>query len=333
MPVFLTNGGSYRPFVTNGTAPEVALPIGDRRSFIDLGLINNMSDAALGTTERQIVGLLDAAADQRIVRLTLYALPDFPRTDLGKRHLDRHKYRTIVELWNSGLDGLIVTGAEPRTPELKQESYWTSLATLFDWADENTTSTISSCLAVHAAVLHADGIDRHSLDHKCFGVFDFNRVTDHSMMHDVGGNFCVPHSRWNEVKEKDLSECGYKILSGSDQSGVDTFIKQRRSLFVYFQGHPEYEAWTLLNEYKRDIEQFLCNERDVYPTMPSFYFNSTATNIFRHFEREALANRSKKLVAKIPTSAILGPFIEAWRPTAIQVYRNWLTFLSEHRVG
>ena len=45
---------------------------------IDIGLINNMPDAALEATERQFLALLDAAADGIVVRLTTYALPDIP---------------------------------------------------------------------------------------------------------------------------------------------------------------------------------------------------------------------------------------------------------------
>src|ERR1700704_4192032 len=54
---------------------------------IDIGLINNMPGAALEATERQFRILLDAAADDIVVRLTLYALPDVPRTEAGRRHV------------------------------------------------------------------------------------------------------------------------------------------------------------------------------------------------------------------------------------------------------
>jgi len=37
---------------------------------IDIGLVNNMPDAALKATERQFLTLLDAAADGMVVRLT-----------------------------------------------------------------------------------------------------------------------------------------------------------------------------------------------------------------------------------------------------------------------
>ena len=50
-----------------------------------------------------------------------------------------------------------------------------TLASVLDWAERNTVSTILSCLAAHAGVLHSDGIDRHPLSDKQFGVFDFDQ--------------------------------------------------------------------------------------------------------------------------------------------------------------
>src|SRR3989442_11978009 len=84
---------------------------------INIGLINNMPDAALEATERQFLALLDAAADGIVVRLTRYALPDVPRTDVGRSYVNTF-YSDIAELCNGHLDGLIVTGTEPRAPDL-----------------------------------------------------------------------------------------------------------------------------------------------------------------------------------------------------------------------
>ena len=41
----------------------------------------------------------------------------------------------------------------------------------------------------------------------------------------------------------------------TSDGGVDTFIKQDAGLFIFFQGHPEYEAQTLMGEYRRDISR------------------------------------------------------------------------------
>ena len=46
-------------------------------------------------------------------------------------------------------------------------------------------------------------------------------------------------------------------LTRSDEAGVGLFAKTQGSLFFFVQGHPEYEAETLLREYRRDIGRYL----------------------------------------------------------------------------
>ena len=66
-------------------------------------------------------------------------------------------------------------------------------------------------------------------------------------------------------------------------AGVDAFAKQDGSFFLFFQGHPEYEADTLLREYRRDVGRFLGGEREDYPAMPLGYFNDDAAAAGRGF--------------------------------------------------
>ena len=72
-----------------------------------------MPDSALKATERQFLSLLDAAADGVEVHLSLYALPGVPRSETARRHLDGF-YSSIENSWDRHLDGLIVTGTEPK---------------------------------------------------------------------------------------------------------------------------------------------------------------------------------------------------------------------------
>ena len=53
---------------------------------------------------------------------------------------------------------------------------------ILEWARENTHSTVWSCLAAHAAVLHMDGIGRHRSADKHFGVFECVRVSEHPLL-------------------------------------------------------------------------------------------------------------------------------------------------------
>ena len=292
---------------------------------VAIGLINNMPDAALDATVRQFRALLAAAAGDLVVRLTLYTLPEVPRTDFGRRQVSG--YAPITDLWARPLDGLIVTGAEPHAADLKDEPYWTSLTRVLEWAERHTHSTILSCLAAHAGILHLDGIVRRPLGDKRFGVFPCVRVGDHPLTAAAPPRLEMPHSRWNEIPEEALWACGYRVLTRSDDAGVDAFVKQRQSLFVCFQGHPEYDAVTLLLEYRRDIGRFLRGERDTYPPMPSGYFDPETVEALHALRARALGDRREAILAGFPTALAVGKVTNTWRATAEHLYRNWLAYL------
>ena len=336
MPVLLDRGPLGHRLFTAEQQIRAKAPPKFRRddpNCIDVGLLNNMSDLALEQTERQILKLLDAAAGHLLIRLRLYTLPDVPRGDWGQKHLNRLHYHSVKDLWNSNLDGLIVTGAEPSTANLTQEPYWHSLTEVFDWADENTSSTIASCLAVHAAVFHFDGIERHSLDQKCFGIFQFEKTFNDSLANGIPYRLLMPHSRWNQIHENALTSCDYKILTSSRDDGVDMFVKLKKALFVFFQGHPEYEAWTLLGEFRRDIGRFLQSERQDYPAMPRGYFDEESTRALDAFKIRATANPGKELMALFPTERFAGKLTDPWRSTAVQIYSNWLRYMATRKTG
>lgn len=301
-------------------------PFGPRLECAKIALINNMPDAALEDTEMQFMELLDEASGDIPVRLQLFSLPRIPRGDRGARHLSSF-YFGLDDLWNNRFDAVIVTGTEPRQPDLRQEPYWAALTEVLDWADRHTTSTILSCLAAHAGVLHSDGIRRHPLGDKRFGVFESAKTCEHELTkHAMTMRF--PHSRWNEVQEDELTACGYSVLSKSALAGVDLFVKQRkRSLFVHFQGHPEYGSQTLLKEYRRDIKRFLRQEREKYPTMPYGYFDAPTTRLLAEFKEAACAHPREEQLVYFPDAAVAGTLRNSWRSSAICVYRNWLQFV------
>ena len=290
-----------------------------------------MPDLALEDTELQFSELLDAAAGEIPVRLKFYSLSAIPRSDRAKERINNW-YSDIEELWGNRLDGVVITGTEPRRPDLRDEPYWPALAEVFDWAERNTSSAVLSCLAAHAAVLHSDGIARHGLNSKRFGVFDEHRACDHALTRDAGSALPFPHSRWNEVRENELTSAGYTVLTKSDDAGVNLFVKQKgESLFVHFQGHPEYGARTLLKEYRRDVGRFLRRERDTYPSMPQGYFDAASTRILTSFQEGALNNPRKELIAEFPEDVAARSLQVPWRLAAVSIYRNWLQYLGSRR--
>lgn len=297
---------------------------------VHIGLINNMPDGALQATERQFLTLLESAAENVLVRLSLYAVPEVPRGEWGRAHVARF-YSDIDELWDSQLDGLIVTGTEPRASNLIEEPYWRTLTSIFEYANHRTYSTICSCLAAHAAVLHMDGIGRHRLNDKRCGVFELEPGRVHQLTAGIPGPLNVPHSRWNDLPEDALERCGYRVLTRGKDAGVDTFIKQRSSLFVFFQGHPEYEANALLLEYRRDVGRYLRGERDMYPQLPHGYFDQKTIDALRQVQERAMSDRSEDLLADFQTALVEKGLASTWRPMASRLYSNWLTYLCAQK--
>ena len=299
---------------------------------IRVALVNNMPDAALEDTELQFFDLLDAASGDAPVVVKLYSLTGVPRTERGLRRLNSFYY-DLEALWNSQSDALIMTGTEPQQPTLRQEPYWSNLTKVLDWAEENTFSTVLSCLAAHAGVLHSDGIERHRLNDKRFGVFEFPRAANHELTRGVRENIRFPHSRWNEVRADALESCGYTILTQSAEAGVDCFVKRKKkSLFVHFQGHPEYQAETLFKEYRRDVRRFLRQERETYPTAPVGYFGKEATEVLIDFHQKAMAGRIEEVMGDFPEKQLVGSLRNGWRASAAGFYRNWLQIIVEKKI-
>jgi len=298
---------------------------------IRIALINNMPDPALEDTEVQFYELLDAAAGDIPISLKLFSLPELPRNDAGQRHLNNF-YFDINELLNGRFDGVIMTGTEPRQPNLRDEPYWPVLIKVLDWAETNTASTVLSCLAAHAGVLYSDGIPRHRLADKQFGVFEYKKVRDHALTAGGGNTMQIPHSRWNEVRADALDSCGYEVLVQSAQAGIDLFVKKKRdSLFVHFQGHPEYGTRTLLKEYRRDIKRFLRGERETYPSMPQGYFDAAVTKLLSEFRDKVTENPREELLAEFPETAVASALHETWKASAASVYRKWLQYLVSRK--
>jgi homoserine O-succinyltransferase len=329
MPVIIEGGR-----VPTRWAEKATTSIGScvqRSECISLALINNMPDPALEDTELQFFELLDAASGDVRVVVKLYSLTGIPRTDRGQQHL-KNFYFDFDDLWNSRFDGVIVTGTEPHQHNLQDEPYWDLLTELFNWAAENTSSTVLSCLAAHASVLHGDGIPRRRLPDKQFGVFDSAKNCGHTLTSRMADRIRFPHSRWNEVRGDELTSCGYTVLTESAQAGVDLFVKKKKkSLFVHFQGHPEYAAQTLLKEYRRDIKRFLRQERETYPTAPAGYFDAAATQLLNDFRDTAIADRREDIAASFPEAAVVGGLQNSWHSSATCVYRNWLQYLESRR--
>jgi homoserine O-succinyltransferase len=333
MPVEIYSGGcgGEGPNRTTSRHHEASFSDPERAGeAITIGLINNMPDAAFKATERQYRSLLGEASGEDIkVRLLFYVFPEIPRKAWSAN--DARRYASAETLLDTRLDGLIVTGREPTTPDLRQECYWERLTEVMDWAKENTSSAVWSCLAAHAAVLHLDGIGRRRNVTKHSGVMECERVSKHRLNSNIPSRFHIPHSRYNGVAEEELGASGYRVLARAAGAGVDSFVKDFKSLFVFLQGHPEYESDTLLREFRRDVERYLRHESDTYPAIPRAYFDWATEAKLTELGEQAWLSRDEQLMAGFDM-VLSGKTIEkTWRQPGVTMYRNWIEYLGARK--
>lgn len=299
--------------------------------LLKLALVNNMPDSALEDTEAQFFELLDGAAGDLPVHIELFSLANVPRGERAQQHLDCF-YKSTNELPGQSFDGAIITGTEPRETNLSKEPYWNSLTQVLDWASEQTSSAVLSCLAAHAGVLHSHGIVRQPMQDKRFGVFEHQIVTKHALTMGVASPVSIPHSRWNELSENSLIAAGYTVLTKSPEAGVDLFVTQKgNSLLVHFQGHPEYGELTLFKEYRRDVKRFLRGERETYPAVPRAYFGTEAVQLAENYRKLAVAGRSERAFEKFPEVELIAALQNTWRASSVRIYRNWLEILLDKK--
>ena len=314
-----------RPIASPALAPAQSEPLRAGEGELTIALVNNMPDSALKAAERQFMRLVQSAAGKARVRFHCFALPTVARSKQARDHIDK-EYVDLTELHRLHIDGLIVTGAEPLAPTLQQEPYWCEFTDLIDWARTNTRSAIWSCLAAHAALQHLDGIERKRLPQKCSGVYDCARTANDWLTADLPPSIKVSHSRLNEVRQSDLVAHGYQILTRSEQAGVDIFARDFGSRFIFFQGHPEYDALSLQREYMRDIARYLSGERKDYPAIPASYFDTETEEVLADFETRARAHRKVELAAELPGLTLRQGVPAGGAATTI--FRNWLDFLG-----
>jgi homoserine O-succinyltransferase len=293
------------------------------KATLHIGLVNNMPDAALRATELQFARLLKDAASNFDVRLHLFAMPEILRGDTARSRMEGF-YADVATLPAAGMDALIITGAEPQAAALNQEPYWQALTRVMEWSADGTVSTLFSCLAAHAAVLHFDGIPRRPLPRKISGVFASLRAADDPLLAGLPARGATPHSRKNGLLESDLTAKNYRILSRLTDGSVDAFVREGKSRFVFFQGHPEYGAETLGREYLRDIGRFLRGEGP-RPAIPENYFDRVTENALQALgAREAsIGEYNDVVLGAVP--------LQAWRSYTLKLFANWISAIAAEK--
>lgn len=292
---------------------------------LHVGLLNMMPDAALLVTEKQYMRLIGAC--NRIAQIYVYpfSVPGLARSERARAHIDAF-YADFEQLQATGLDALIISGANVTNPSLDLEPFWEPLRQVISWAAENVTSILCSCLATHALVKHLYGIDREPLPAKLWGVYRHRIVErDHPLTQDVNTQFDAPHSRWNDIPHASWGAAGLPVLAESEVAGVHLATSADGFRIVYFQGHPEYDRNSLLKEYKREVGRFLDGELEQPPPYPEHYLTHEADDLAQTYLRDALAARAHgRDDPEFPEAAFDRHLDNTWGDTGRALFNNWL---------
>lgn len=292
---------------------------------LHIGLLNMMPDAALEATERQFFRLVGESNQIAQFYVHPFTLEELERGPEARAHIQRY-YEGFEEIQRDGLDALIITGANVIGQELAEQPFWEPLIRVIDWACKHVTSVLCSCLATHALMQFRYGQKRRHLGFKRWGVYP-HRVQDrrHPLVAGVNTRFDVPHSRFNDVSRAQFEAAGLKVLVESETAGVHLAVSEDLFRIVFFQGHPEYDAISLLKEYKREVLRFVNGAREDYPPLPEHYFSLKVQAILEeHRDRVRDALDAGRPVPELPEALIEPSLDNTWHDTGEAIINNWI---------
>ena len=182
-------------------------------------------------------------------------------------HLNQF-YNSFQELKHNKYDGLIITGAPVEQLGYEEVDYWEELCEIMEWSKSHVTSTLHICWGAQAGLFYHYGLDKELLGEKLFGVFAHKVANRREpLVRGFDDYFLAPHSRYTTVSSEAIHHNQeLTVLAESEEAGVFLAIADGGK-HVFVMGHPEYDRFTLHNEYMRDKNKGLTIEVPVnyYP--------------------------------------------------------------------
>ncbi len=305
------------------TSPEPASQSG--LTDLRIGLLNLMPDAALRATDRQFIRLVSAYGDSANLYVYPFTVAADYRGVAAQQHVNEH-YETFENLTLSGLDALIVTGANPKHVDLARETFWEPTIEVLDWGQANVHSILCSCLATHAVLKQYKSIERTPLPERRWGVYSHRLlVDDHPLLSGLEPPIDAPHSHLYDVSRATMQSAGLHVLAESDEAGVHMAVSDDDFGYIFFQGHPEYDGISLLKEYKREVGRFIAGERPDYPPYPEHYFDRAAIERLDDYKQLVLAACTDNSELPVfPEAAVTDGRDNTWTKAGQSIYANWL---------
>ena len=206
-------------------------------------------------TETQLSRLLSNTPLQ--VDVTFINVKSHVSLNTPASHLNKF-YTTLDEVRDRQFDGMIVTGAPVEDIPFEEVDYWDEICEILDWAQTHVTSTLHICWAAQAGLYHYYGINKKLLSRKLFGIYE-HKVENRKipLVRGFDDIFLAPQSRHTETPADAIHACKeLTVLAESPVAGVYLAMAQEgKKIFV--TGHPEYDRYSLNNEYYRDLNKGL----------------------------------------------------------------------------
>ncbi|MCD2257481.1 homoserine O-succinyltransferase [Lactobacillus sp. CC-MHH1034] len=245
----------------NGFCRYKDLNVPANTSFLKILILNLMPHKA--ATEKQYSQLFSELASN--TELT-FMVPETHSWHHGNSRALRDHYATLTKVADDYFDALIVTGAPLEKIDYQDVDYWPEFETIMDWSLTHTGKQIFTCWSALAALNHDFQIPKINLTEKIFGVY---QATDQACFPI---RLQMPQSRFATIDPEQIkAQPGLSILAQNETIGP--FLLQDTKIDRwYVLGHPEYSAFTLLQEYQRDLTKGL-------PVQPPQNFALTAPQL------------------------------------------------------
>nr|WP_300838433.1 homoserine O-succinyltransferase [uncultured Acetatifactor sp.] len=220
---------------------------------LEVLILNNMP--VKQDTELQLLRALSNTPLQ--VDVTFINVKSHVSLNTPASHLNKF-YCTLDDTRDRKYDGMIVTGAPVEDIPFEEVDYWEEICEILDWAETHVTSTLHICWAAQAGLYHYYGINKKLLPQKLFGIYE-HKVENRKipLVRGFDDIFLAPQSRHTETPSEQIRACkDLTVLAESPVAGVYLAMAQEgRKIFV--TGHPEYDRYSLNNEYYRDLNKGL----------------------------------------------------------------------------
>lgn len=288
---------------------------------LHIGFLNMMPDAAMEATERQWLRLIGESNRVAQIYIHPFNLPVVPRGEEAQAHIDQY-YESFDNLKEQGLDALIVTGANEETnPHVSQIENWQPLKDALDWAYNNAASTICSCFAAHALMTYQHDKEPYWRDEKRLGVY-VHRVTNrnHPLVRGMNTRFDAPHSRYSEITPEQFESAGMQVLAKGEDDLAYMAVSKDGFRQICLQGHPEYDTFSLLKEFKRDVGWYQDGTVSEFPIMPINYFAAEAEVLLEEHKQRILNGES----SEFPEEELAQIIDNTWVDSARSLIAGWI---------